>query len=144
MDIRHVVLTFWNMFQGCKFIYFLFILWVRFRYLVDVGGHIWLVVQTLNPMNETTSGLELNQPRNSFFQNIVEWGSWNMKKLVPNWTRGSINFWKVVLELKTKGSFKEILLQSENQTTMVSRNQCWFVLDFKRNLCSWFLTFFSF
>jgi hypothetical protein len=31
-----------------------------------------------------------------------------MKKLVQNWTRGSINLKKVVLELKTKGSFKEI------------------------------------
>ncbi len=41
MDIRHVVLTFWNMFQVCKFkFFFVFVFLVRFRYLVDIGGHI--------------------------------------------------------------------------------------------------------
>jgi hypothetical protein len=68
------------------------------------------VVQTLNPINETTSGLELNQPRNSFFKKKHGMGR-------------VLKYEEVVLELKTKGSFKEILLQSENQTTLVSRFQ---------------------
>jgi hypothetical protein len=77
VDIRHVVLTFRNMFQVCNYYdyydyYYYYYYCFRFRYLVDIGG--------TNPKpNKRNRILFGTKPtKEFFFPKNMEWGSFEI------------------------------------------------------------------